>query len=232
MLLRLAKPTWRSSSSSRTSGWRRDLRKRRHHGQRAGRIIESCRLAADRELQQRLGRWPPFRRRRTGPPHGQPGQSRLSRQRGEGVRRADPDRRSNPAPPALAATRAQRAHGLAALIALAGPGRIGRAYTQRRGAALRAAGGHRRRDADTKGVELRFIRDLSLRGLRTRLVDVDERRSLRDVTGKRWRSTIPGGWRCSPKIAALRSPPWRSVRDLDQSPKRHCGHQRRGGGGF
>ena len=80
---------------------------------RVNRIIELRRLAADRELQQRLlgvGRHSdaaePDR------PDGVAGPVRASAgKRGEGVRRADPDLCLEPgAPHALVATRAQRAH--------------------------------------------------------------------------------------------------------------------------
>ena len=92
-----------------------DLRKRRHHGQRADqphhRVAQAC--GGPRTPAAPFGRWPPFRRRRTGPPRrGVAGRVRASAgKRGEAVRRADPDLCLEPgAPHALVATRPQRAH--------------------------------------------------------------------------------------------------------------------------
>jgi uncharacterized protein (UPF0261 family)/ABC-type branched-subunit amino acid transport system ATPase component len=144
---------------------------------RVNRIIESRRLAADRELQQRLlgvGRHSdaaePDR------PTEQPGQS--APQPANAAKASDVPIRiyvSNPAPPTRWSQPAPNARiESAARIASAGPGRIEAgpipsAVALPSGPPVVIVAG----TLDTKGAELRFIRDLIVAsGLRTRLVDV------------------------------------------------------------
>ena len=123
---------------------------------RVNRIIESRRLAADRELQQRLlgvGRHSdaaePDRPEAASPGASAPQPASAAKPSGAPIRIYV----SNPAPPTRWSQPAPNARiESAARIASAGPGRIEvRAYTQRCGAALRAAGGHRRRHARHQG---------------------------------------------------------------------------------
>jgi uncharacterized protein (UPF0261 family)/ABC-type branched-subunit amino acid transport system ATPase component len=144
---------------------------------RVNRIIESRRLAADRELQQRLlgvGRHSdaaePDR------PEASPGQS--APQPASAAKASGAPIRiyvSNPAPPTRWSQPAPNARiESAARIASAGPGRIEAgpipsAVALPSGPPVVIVAG----TLDTKGVELRFIRDLIVAsGLRTRLVDV------------------------------------------------------------
>jgi uncharacterized protein (UPF0261 family)/ABC-type branched-subunit amino acid transport system ATPase component len=144
---------------------------------RINRIIESRRLAADRELQQRLlgvGRHSdaaePDR------PEASPGQS--APQPATAAKPSSAPIRiyvSNPAPPTRWSQPAPNARiESAARIASAGPGRIEAgpipsAVALPSGPPVVIVAG----TLDTKGVELRFIRDLIVAsGLRTRLVDV------------------------------------------------------------
>jgi uncharacterized protein (UPF0261 family)/ABC-type branched-subunit amino acid transport system ATPase component len=144
---------------------------------RVNRIIESRRLAADRELQQRLlgvGRHSdaaePDR------PEASPGQS--APQPATAAKPSSAPIRiyvSNPAPPTRWSQPAPNARiESAARIASAGPGRIEAgpipsAVALPSGPPVVIVAG----TLDTKGVELRFIRDLIVAsGLRTRLVDV------------------------------------------------------------
>ena len=144
---------------------------------RVNRIIESRRLAADRELQQRLlgvGRHSdaaePDR------PEASPSQS--APQPASATKPSSAPIRiyvSNPAPPTRWSQPAPNARiELAARIASAGPGRIEAApipstVALPSGPPVVIVAG----TLDTKGAELRFIRDLIVAsGLRTRLVDV------------------------------------------------------------
>ena len=167
------KPTWRSSSSSRISGGDDDLRERRHHGQRrVNRIIESRRLAADRELSSAF--WalaaiptPPNRiapRRR--------GRVRASARK---VRRRPQARRSGSMSRTRAPTRwSQRAQRAieSALASL----RLARTDRSRARSAVALPSGRRwssSLDTRHEGRGASLHRDLIVAsGLRTRLVDV------------------------------------------------------------
>ena len=144
---------------------------------RVNRIIESRRLAADRELQQRLlgvGRHsdaaePDRPTERPGEPAAQP--ASVAKPSGAPIRIYV----SNPAPPTRWSQPVPNARiESAARIASAGPGRIEAgpipsAVALPSGPPVVIVAG----TLDTKGVELRFIRDLIVAsGLRTRLVDV------------------------------------------------------------
>ena len=206
---------------------------------RVNRIIESRRLAADRELQQRLlgvGRHsdaaePDHPTRAAGPIRASAGK------RGEGVRRADPDLCLEPgAAHALVATRAQRAHRVGRSHRFGWPRKDrSRAYTQRRGAALRAAGGHRRRHARHEGrrasLHPRPHRRKRVADAACRRVDERQARDMRCDCARGGAQLWPrrlGGVR--PRSRRFGRRHGGSVRDLDQSPKRHCGHyQRRAG---
>ncbi len=144
---------------------------------RVNRIIESRRLAADRELQQRLlgvGRHSDAAE--PDHPTEQPGQS--APQPASAAKASGAPIRiyvSNPAPPTRWSQPAPNARiESAARIASAGPGRIEAgpipsAVALPSGPPVVIVAG----TLDTKGVELRFIRDLIVAsGLRTRLVDV------------------------------------------------------------
>src|SRR5580692_916404 len=144
---------------------------------RVNRIIESRRLAADRELQQRLlgvGRHsdaaePDRPTERPGEPAAQP--ASVAKPSGAPIRIYV----SNPAPPTRWSQPVPNGRiESAARIASAGPGRIEAgpipgAVALPAGPPVVIVAG----TLDTKGVELRFIRDLIVAsGLRTRLVDV------------------------------------------------------------
>ena len=146
---------------------------------RVNRIIESRRLAADRELQQRLlgvGRHSdaaePDR-----PEASVAGRVRASaRKRGEAVRRADPDLCLEPgAAHTLVATRSRTRASSWPLASLR-PAPAGSKLAPAPSAVALPSGPPVVIVAgtlDTKGAELRFIRDLIVAsGLRTRLVDV------------------------------------------------------------
>jgi uncharacterized protein (UPF0261 family)/ABC-type branched-subunit amino acid transport system ATPase component len=145
---------------------------------RVNRIIESRRLAADRELQQRLlgvGRHSdaaePDRPEAASPGESAPRPANAAKASGAPIRIYV----SNPAPPTRWSQPAPNARiESAARIASAGPGRIEAgpipsAVALPSGPPVVIVAG----TLDTKGVELRFIRDLIVAsGLRTRLVDV------------------------------------------------------------
>jgi uncharacterized protein (UPF0261 family)/ABC-type branched-subunit amino acid transport system ATPase component len=144
---------------------------------RVNRIIESRRLAADRELQQRLlGVGRHSEAAEPDRPTEQPGESapkpaNAAKPAGAPIRIYV----SNPAPPTRWSQPAPNARiESAARIASAGPGRIEAgpvpsAVALPSGPPVVIVAG----TLDTKGVELRFIRDLIVAsGLRTRLVDV------------------------------------------------------------
>jgi len=144
---------------------------------RVNRIIESRRLAADRELQQRLlgvGRHSDAAepdRPAESPGEAAPKPANAAKASGAPIRIYV----SNPAPPTRWSQPAPNARiESAARIASAGPGRIEAgpipsAVALPSGPPVVIVAG----TLDTKGVELRFIRDLIVAsGLRTRLVDV------------------------------------------------------------
>jgi uncharacterized protein (UPF0261 family)/ABC-type branched-subunit amino acid transport system ATPase component len=144
---------------------------------RVNRIIESRRLAADRELQQRLlgvGRHSDASepdRPEASPGESAPKPANAAKPSGAPIRIYV----SNPAPPTRWSQPAPNARiESAARIASAGPGRIESgpipsAVALPSGPPVVIVAG----TLDTKGVELRFIRDLIVAsGLRTRLVDV------------------------------------------------------------
>jgi uncharacterized protein (UPF0261 family)/ABC-type branched-subunit amino acid transport system ATPase component len=144
---------------------------------RVNRIIESRRLAADRELQQRLlgvGRHSDAAepdRSEASPGQSAPRPPSAAKPSGAPIRIYV----SNPAPPTRWSQPAPNARiELAARIASAGPGRIEpgpipSAVALPSGPPVVIVAG----TLDTKGIELRFIRDLIVAsGLRTRLVDV------------------------------------------------------------
>ena len=205
---------------------------------RVNRIIESRRLAADRELQQRLlgvGRHSdaaePDR-----PERASPGAVRASAgKRGEAVRRADPDLCLEPgAAHTLVATRPQRAHRVGRSHRFGWPRKDrSRAYTQRRGAARRAAGGHRRRHARHQGrgapLHPRPHRRKRVADAACRRVDERQARDMRcDRARDRaqpWSRRLGGVW---PRPRRFGRRHGGSVRDLDQAPRRHCRHYQRG----
>ena len=145
---------------------------------RVNRIIESRRLAADRELQQRLlgvGRHSdaaePDRPEAASPGRSAPSPASAAKSSGAPIRIYV----SNPAPPTRWSQPVPNGRiESAARIASAGPGRIEAgpipsAVALPAGPPVVIVAG----TLDTKGVELRFIRDLIVAsGLRTRLVDV------------------------------------------------------------
>src|SRR5580692_2580826 len=144
---------------------------------RVNRIIESRRLAADRELQQRLlGVGRHSEASEPDRPEASPGES--APQPASAAKASGAPIRiyvSNPAPPTRWSQPAPNARiESAARIASAGPGRteaapIPSAVALPSGPPVVIVAG----TLDTKGVELRFIRDLIVAsGLRTRLVDV------------------------------------------------------------
>ena len=203
---------------------------------RVNRIIESRRLAADRELQQRLlgvGRHSdaaePDR------PTEQPGESApqpasAAKPSGAPIRiyvsnPAPPTRWSQPAP--------ERAHrvGRSHRFGWSRKDRS-RADAQRRGAALRAAGGHRRRHARHQGrgasLHPRPHRRKRVADAACRRVDERQARDMRcDRPGsgaQPWPRRLGGVWPRSRRFGRRHGG---SVRDLDQAPGRHRGHYQR-----
>src|SRR4029077_7559927 len=147
---------------------------------RVNRIIESRRLAADRELQRRLvGVGPHSDAAEPDRPTASGGES-APQPAGAAKASGAPIRIyvSNPAPPTRWSQPAPNARiESAARIASAGPGRIETgpipsAVALPSGPPVVIVAG----TLDTKGAELRFIRDLVVAsGLRTRLIDVSTR---------------------------------------------------------
>ncbi len=203
---------------------------------RVNRIIESRRLAADRELQQRLlgvGRHSDAAepdRPAESPGESAPKPANAAKASGAPIRIYV----SNPAPPTRWSQPAPNARiESAARIASAGPGRIEAgpipsAVALPSGPPVVIVAG----TLDTKGVELRFIRDLIVAsGLRTRLVDVSTsgKPATCDVTAQEialnhGRGGSSGVWPRSRRFGRRHGG---SVRDLDQAPRRHCGHYQR-----
>ena len=206
---------------------------------RINRIIESRRLAADRELQQRLlgvGRHSdaaePDRPEPASPGASAPRPASAAKPSGAPIRiyvsnPTPPTRWSQPAPNARieSAARIASAESRKDRNQRPAPSAVGLLPS---GPPVVIVAG----TLDTKGVELRFIRDLIVAsGLRTRLVDVSTsgKPATCDVTAQEdraqpWPRRL-GGVRPRPRRFGRRD--GGSVRDLDQAPGRHCRHYQR-----